>query len=267
MEIIRTTLHGTPDDPLVEEVRWPDGQTHIARVRNPERSIPILTFIFWDETITPAQQHTIQTAFRELYQAIRLDFSTIQFLGNWHESAYRDNMGNLLPHKSITWQIKSKLNNNRGQINAEAITDTMLVDPYQLTHPHWEVVFTNYDLYSPDTRFIIGCAQPDIGTVISFHRLEAVSQMGYNDAFKREVQKTEIFHEFGHVLGLPSRRRGQEILEQSLGAHCRNHGCSMRQGLMVPLDWIDFTVERLKRGSIYCNDCMRDLDVKFGRTR
>ncbi len=130
----------------------------------------------------------------------------------------------------------------------------MFNDPYQVSMPHWEVVFTNKDLYSRETNFVIGIAQPDLSTLISLKRLESISDVG----LRGETQKTEIFHEVGHVFGLPTRRRGESRLEYSLGAHCRSAGCSMKQGLRVPEDWINFTSQRLRvGGSLFVMSVLR----------
>jgi len=81
------------------------------------------------------------------------------------------------------------------------------------------------------------------------------------------VIKTEIAHEIGHVFGLPSNRRGEKNIENSLGPHCKNDGCCMKQGLTVPADWINYTRDRLKNNGdhYYCQDCQTDLREKFNK--
>lgn len=253
---------GSQQEPLVKELAWENGKHEKRRIVNPERSTQIPTFIFWDHTITQTQQSLIREAFFELFAAAKLDTKQLSFLGNWHENTYKDTQGQLLPNKSVEWQIQSKWNKERQQANGSDIVTTMYNDPYQVDTPHWEAVFTNLDLYDERTNFLIGAAQPDLGTVISLHRLEKIADPG----LRGEAEKTEIFHEFGHVLHLPSYRRGAENIEMSLGEHCKNQGCSMKQGLSVPNDWIMFTVDRIKanRGP-YCHDCQLDLAQKFHR--
>lgn len=101
-----------------------------------------------------------------------------------------------------------------------------------------------------------------MGTIISLGRFETIGDIG----LRRETQKTEIFHEYGHLLGLPTERRGKQNLDPSLGDHCRSRGCSMKQGLEVPKDWVAFTGERLKMGGKpLCGACLTDFKVKFNR--
>ncbi len=257
-----SVIFGTQEEPLVLERAWENGKKEKIRIVNPERSSQIPTYVFWDHTITQEQQSVIHEAFAELFQTAHLDTKQLSFLGNWHDDVYRDAQGNLLPNKSVEWQIQSKWNPQRRQANGSDIATAMFFDPYQVENPHWEALFTNLDLYDSRTNFLIGAAQPDLGTVISLHRLGNIADPG----LRGEAEKTEIFHEFGHVLNLPSNRRGVEHIEQSLGEHCKNRGCSMKQGLSVPNDWIMFTMDRIQanRGP-FCNDCQLDLTQKFHR--
>src|SRR3989344_3098695 len=247
------TLIGHPDEPLVIEEMRTGNRVERRRIVNPERSYQVPTFVFWNETLTPTQQQLVREAINELFQEIGFDRNMIQFLGNWREEKYRDANGQLTPHKSIEWQVKSKRNPNKKQINASDLLYAMFNDPYQIRTPHWEIVITNEDMYTPDTNFVIGLAQDDLGTVISLKRLEAIT----NPQARREVQKTEVYHEVSHVLGLPTGRRGRNNLEHSLGPHCKSPGCSMKQGLSVPNDWITFTTERLRQGGKpLCKECL-----------
>lgn len=80
---------------------------------------------------------------------------------------------------------------------------------------------------------------------------------------KYEVIKTETMHEIGHVLGIPNKNRKINV-ENNLGWHCTNK-CVIRQGLLVPDDWIEMTDERIKSGKTLCDECINDLKTYFGR--
>lgn len=149
-------IFGLPDEPLVVENDWSGRGMERTRVINPERSYQVPTFVFWDETTTSVQQHIIEEAFSELFGELGFDRKLINYLGNWRDAGYRDVSGKLVPHKSIEWQLTSKWNARRKQINAEDFLSTMFFDPYQKSTPHWEVVFTNKDLYTTGTNFVLG---------------------------------------------------------------------------------------------------------------
>ena len=93
---------------------------------------------------------------------------------------------------------------------------------------------------------------------------------------------TAVFHELGHMHGAPSTERkkvdrkvnndfqivelekemqGTNAIYESLGEHCLNLGCSMRQRLCFA-DW-SLTKERLQTGRPYCDKCLDDLKDFF----
>lgn len=243
---------GTSDFPIVTKM----SNGELLRKLNPERPQQLPTYIFWDETVNQVQKDLVKESMYELYSALNLDLSKIKTYGNWSSNNYLQSDGGLTPNESIEWAVSKSYDYNRRQIQADKYLTQMFYDPYQLKYPHWEIVFTNHDLYAQGLNYCLGNAMPDLGTLISFSRFGNYE----NTLFGKEILKTEIFHEVGHVLGLPSRRRGVNNLEDSLGLHCKSDGCSMRQGVRVPDDWIDLTEARLKnnRGP-YCCECLRDF--------
>jgi hypothetical protein len=256
-------LLGYADDPLLVKITNPDGSTHNKRIVNPEgRSFQLPTRVYWDRTITKDDESVIRDAFQELFEVVHLDQDLLSFMGTWREPDYLGPQRNLIEHKSTEWQLMSAWDNRMNGIKVTQILNTMLINnPKQIEIPQWEVIFTNY----PISEGYIGTAQKDLGAVISFARFN--EKVIPNPHMRKETQKTEIFHEFGHVLGLPTVRRGIEYLQQTLGWHCQNKGCVMRQGLKVPDDWIRFTRERLteRKNGAFCPDCQTDLKMKFTR--
>jgi predicted Zn-dependent protease len=256
----RKIIFGHEEEPLVIEQVWEKGGAERSRIINPERSFQVDMFVFWDDSVTVEQQQLIKEAIHELYQLIGFDAKKIQYFGNWHEADFQNEKSELVPHKSIKWQVESKFDSQRKQTNAEDILLTMRVDPHQVTSPHWEVIITNEDLYQPGTNFLIGSAVRDLGTIISLNRFNHIK----DHRIRKETQKTELFHEISHVFGLPTIRRGAEKLEFALGGHCLNKGCSLQQGMSVPNDWINFTKDRLNQnGKPLCDECILDLKEKF----
>lgn len=257
-ETKREVIYGSESYPIV--LRNQDGE--LARIADPERPQQLPTYIMWDNTLTKAGQEVVQGAMVELYKNIGFDLNKICVYGNWFSNKAVDANKKLNPYESIQWLLNDSYNSNRGQIDAGRLLRRLYDDPYQKSHPHWEVIFTAHDLYCYNTSFVIGAAQPDIGTIISLSRFMGIQE----SALRHEIIKTEIFHEVGHVFGLPTKRRGVHNLEQSLGLHCKTDSCSMKQGLYVPTDWIDITKKRVSRGgNPYCSDCLNDLNRKVSK--
>jgi len=212
--------------------------------------------IYWDDQVTHDQQMVIREAFFELIKGISAGNTQIYYHGNWRSSSYKSAEGNLVQHQSIEWLLDYCWEPIRKQIDADKLTVLLLQFPKSLNTPRKTIVFTNRDLYLEGSNFVIGAARTDIGAVISLAKLEAI----IDPYIKKEAQKTEIFHEVGHVLGLPTSRRGEKKLHRFLGDHCIETGCSMKQGEEVPEDWIEITRDRINSGSKpYCDICFEDL--------
>lgn len=179
--------------------------------------------------------------------------------GVWREPNYRDSNGQLVPHMSVDWYVNRWYNPQRRKVAVDEGARQLLFDPWNDRQPHYDVILTAQYLYTPDTNFVVGVAHPRRGTITSVNRFRNVS----DGRMQRETKKQELYHEVGHVLGLPNESRGVD-LEYSLGAHCINP-CAVRQGLRVPSDWINFVRDRDRTGQVYCDTCIKDLRTYFGR--
>ena len=177
--------------------------------------------------------------------------------GVWREPNYLDRNGELVPHKSVDWYVNRWFNAQRQQVDADSAMAQVVSDPWIESQPHYDVILTAQDLYQRNADFVVGVAYPRIGTIISVNRFRAVS----DKRMQREAKKQEIYHEVGHVFGLPAEME-EFAPDYSSGGHCPNL-CSVRQGIRVPDDWINFANERIKTGKVYCDSCIDDLREYF----
>jgi predicted Zn-dependent protease len=250
-------VFGTPEYPIV--VKTEEGI--YRRVARPERPQQLNTQVYSDETISENDQQILNEAMTELFNTINLDTQKLRFYGNWRSKNYINSRGELTPYESIEWVMKKNFDSKRNKYRADSITLDSYNDPYQYRFPHWEVIFTKRDLFVDGCDWVFAAARPDLSTIISLNRFEKFAD---DPKVRSELIRTLVFHEFGHVLGLPSARRGRN-LEESIGTHCTSKGCSMHQALSIT-DFINITTDRLRntvKGKPYCSDCMNDLRVKF----
>lgn len=182
----------------------------------------------------------------------------IRDFGVWRNPGHIDENGGLRPHMSVDWYVDKWFNPKRNQVNTNSAMIQMLNDPWNKREPHYDVILTAYDLYAPETNFVLGVATGQRGTIASMRRFRQIKEPG----MERETKKQEIYHEIAHVFEIPDEKRGF-ALEYSLGTHCAN-SCAVKQGLRVPHDWIMFVHERKKTRQIYCDPCVRDLRKYFG---
>ena len=185
-----------------------------------------------------------------------LDRVRIQDFGFWRQKDYLQN-GQLVKYASVDWYLhKAKESSTRrDQLNASQILDCFVSEPWQKVEPHYDLMLLSSDIYCEDCNFVVGLAQYFHSTVVSSARFQGLSLV-----LSSECVKTAVFHEVGHVFGLPGRNRKK--INQSLGDHCVNT-CVMRQGRLVPTDWIQMTHDRLNMGQPYCPECLSDLRSFF----
>ncbi|MBU3907541.1 MAG: hypothetical protein KKA64_04810 [Nanoarchaeota archaeon] len=185
--------------------------------------------------------------------------------GAWRHEGYLDKNNELKKFHSVDWylEVGKKESRNKNQLNADSMQRVLALEPWRYPHlggeNHYDIFIINDDMYSKGTNFVIGIAQQKIGTIISTYQFK---KLRGDWGMKYDYIKTETMHELGHVFGLPSKSRTRNI-EESLGKHCTNI-CVMRQGLILPDDWIRMTNDRLKSGGALCRDCRKDLRDFFG---
>jgi len=223
---------------------------------NPVRPI----YFMHTPDITPDEKHLALETLDEILDiaGIRGEIP-VNDLGVWRQPNYRRHDGQLAPHMSVDWYVDRWLDQQRRQVNASEGAAQLLFDPWNEEEPHYDVILTAQDLYTPETNFVVGVAHRRRGTITSVKMFRYMKDKG----MEREAKKQELFHEVGHVFGLPDEKRGFD-LEYSLGAHCTN-SCALRQGLSVPRDWIGFANDRLATGQVYCEPCTEILRAYFGK--
>jgi len=246
---------GTQAEPAVIREVFAEGPDYVIRVRNPEKKAVLPIFLFHDGTVSSEEFTAVKEALADMLRTVDAPLGVSDF-GNWCEEDWKDKGGNLRPDKSIAWLMEQAYDSERDQWDATTILNLLGNEPYQKIQPHHDILITGRDLFFPGTNFVIGGADPDLGTVISTARFRQIKDA----ALRREVVKTAVYHEGGHVWGLPFG--GKRVLEKKLGYHCPDPSCSMKQGLAVPRDFIKITEARLRAGHIYCSDCLKDLEGK-----
>ena len=172
--------------------------------------------------------------------------------GPWRKVDHKTN-GILKKYSSVDWFLKEgwEKSRNNTQVNALTILNYLSLPKWKTDNNSYDVFLLSSDIYYDNTNFIIGLAREGVGTIVSTFRFQSLDYK-----LKYECIKTEIMHELGHVFGLLPIERTESV-DVSLGKHCTNR-CIMRQGLTVPLDWINITQDRLNYGAL-CEICKKDI--------
>ncbi|MEM4330590.1 MAG: hypothetical protein QW273_01115 [Candidatus Pacearchaeota archaeon] len=178
-------------------------------------------------------------------------------LGIWREKNYRNSKKGLLPHKSVDWYINIGYNSEREQVNVNEGLVQLLLDPLNKKNPHYDIILTIEDLYTPSTDFVVGSTLPRRGAIISVNRFRKIN----DKRIREETLKQEVFHEAGHLFGLPNINRREDI-DETINPHCTNC-CAMKRVVNVPSDLINLAKDRKETGKVYCWRCLDDLRNYF----
>lgn len=254
--------------PQVEKV---DYRQLKGRELDVNRHDQLPTYVIWDETLQQKHIDIANQAIKKFFKQTDLKQEKLQFLGNWKSPESQNQNGQIAKFESVEWNVRSSLvQNNKIDVN-KAVNHNMFFDIYQQPpkgQPHWEILLTNRDLHCDGLNFVLGNSVPDLGTIISFNRIDKFFKENpqYKE-YSEEVAETIIMHELGHtIFNLPLDRRGEDKLDVETlkvgGSHCKNKGCCMQQGLGVK-DFLRITTERDKDQNPFCNECIEDLKINY----
>lgn len=247
-------------------IEKPDYNRMTGRELDPNRHDQLPTYILWDNTILPQHQQIIRNAVNNFFNNTNLNSENnkLKFLGNWKSENPINKAGQIAAFESVEWNIKSSKTSDDKIDATKAVSYNMFVDPYQKQPQgikHWEVLFTEKGLHCDGLNYVLGYSIPDLGTIISFNKIDEYFKKNpeYSDYYQ-EVATTIIEHELGHtVFNLPLKKRGVENLDSRFGGdHCKNEGCCMKQGMNIK-DFLVITLDRKKETNPFCDECIDDI--------
>lgn len=136
---------------------------------------------------------------------------------------------------------------------------------------YYLIITKKYDLKSKDSDFVIGSSVNNLGSVVSLLRITGKNlpissipkDMSFIE-FEKEMIVTQVLHEFGHVFGCA--KDGRKYTINLLGSHDDPEyidNCVMLQGMIVPDNWIEMTIKRLKSEHPFCDLCREELREHF----
>ena len=191
-------------------------------------------------------------------------------LGAWKDDGYqyvRNGRLYLTRYKSTQWYIakaqeaaKVDLRWHPGchQLNADVFFELMEKDPTNRDIPQFTIFLTRDDLYARYhgvlLNYCLGLSQRGKGSVVSAHRY--LNRNGYLVGQRREVFKTVVMHEFGHVIGLTYD--GRKNTDENLGSHCTCNTCIMQQRERGDYEQLARIRQNLQRQGVppICDDCI-----------
>lgn len=213
----------------------------------------MLVTMLVDPRVEEQDAMTVYTALHSLvsnYDSVLDNQISIQNLGPWRTSDYVDGK-EFVPYKSINWFLETAYLDCRMQNRLSAGSLVSEGQGYSLRNKSPFVVFVvNDELHHNENGWMMGATRPFWCSVISVFRFQ-----NYAYDLKHRLIRTLTMHESGHLFGSTERNFG---VEESIGKHCLNHTCVMRQGASL-YNWVSMANFLKNDPFPYCYDCQSQL--------
>ena len=165
------------------------------------------------------------------------------------------------PYWSILWYVQESLDEQTGQLYGPRFLEMVRDEPWQQAGPHYDVAIVHADLLDEPVRNLVGedrpyvfsSVSPDLGAIVSVHRLRAIDDT--DD--RRQALRCLAINAFGHVLDLPGRERSENVATVDGMRSCTNQ-CALRHAPDIPT-LVDLAREEHARRTIFCEQCTDNL--------
>lgn len=222
--------------------------------------------IMWTQGVDTAEAQLVITAVRDFLRRVYtighaaglvVPPTTIRPFGTWYIPSQAEGT----PYWGTHWYIDNSFDPTRQQVIGTRFLELVREEPWQKSNPHWDVAVIDRDLVEqarPDVdaerpAFSLGTSVPELATVLSVYRLRGLVRADQRERALRRL----VLHQFGQVLGLPSRSRRTNLETVGERRFCTNR-CVMRRAE---------TVEELVLAAeqehgvpvLLCQQCQRDV--------
>ena len=221
--------------------------------------------IMWTQGVDTAEAQLVITAVRDFLRQVysvghqaglALTPTTIRPFGTWYIPSQPEGT----PYWGTHWYIDNSFDPSRQQVVGTRFLELVREEPWQKSNPHLDVAVIDRDLVDKvpraaetEVEFALGATVPELATVLSVYRLRGLVRPEQRERALRRL----VFHQFGEMIGLPSRSRraGVEIIGDR--RHCTNR-CVMRRSDTVEQLVLAAEQEQGDRIAL-CEQCQHDL--------
>lgn len=217
----------------------------------------------WTQGVDPADAQNLLVTIGDIYEMLRGylgvpgqydPLPAVRVFGAWvlngvpHNSAY----------SSIGWYLNRSLNDSGSAILASRFLDTVTLEPWQASQPHFDLMLTDITIHDDlEGRFptdpVMGFTRRGLVSLISTAPLDKVRPLAMRTLALRQLYA----HYLGQMFGVPVWSREDDMETYNGQVFCAND-CAMRY-LESPESATLFAAEQVEREVIYCQSCQKDL--------
>jgi predicted Zn-dependent protease len=222
--------------------------------------------IMWTQGVDTAEAQLVVAAVRDFLRQVyaighqaglALPPTTIRPFGTWYIPSQPEGS----PYWGTHWYIDNSFDSSRQQVIGARFLELVREEPWQKSNPHWDVAVIDRDLIDKAPQiadegyaeFALGASIPELATVLSVYRLRGLVRLEQRERALRRL----VLHQFGQVLGLPSRSR-QSGIETVGGCRFCTNRCVMRRASTVEQLVVAAEQDRDSQ-VVLCDQCRHDI--------
>jgi hypothetical protein len=219
--------------------------------------------VTWTPGVDPEDAQVFIRTIEDIYTLLKPHLGTpgqfdplpiVRIFGAWSiASIPRD-----AAYSNIDWYIQRSLDDAHRSILASRYLETVILEPWQSTSPHFDLALTDLPLTddlpgSPVVVEALGMNRPGLISLISCHPFLSID----SPDLRRLALRHTCAHFFGRLLDAPRPGRKTARLEHEGRTYCANT-CAMRF-TDTPTLALSFARQEMEGGSLLCELCQKDL--------
>ena len=216
----------------------------------------------WTPDVDPEDARTLMRTLEIIYSLLRHHLGrpgqfdplpVVRVFGAWSIADAPRNAA----YNSMEWYLERCLDDTQQHVLASRFVDTVQLEPWQMTNPHFDLCLTDRpivdDLERPGDPVVLGFSRGGLVSLISTEPFVDIV-----DPDLRQLAMGFVFaHYFGRLIDIPLVTRTDDV-EQVAGETFCTSVCAMRR-VSSPEQALDYAREQIATGTVYCEPCQHDL--------
>jgi hypothetical protein len=167
------------------------------------------------------------------------------------------------PYADIDWMIRRSLDDERDHILATRFVETVTLEPWQSTHPHFDLCLTELPVHDDRAAGsnvpgeVIGISHRGMLSLISTRQFDVIE----SESLRQLAMQHAFANHIGMLFDIPDSSRTDIVISEDGNIYCANQ-CAMRY-TGTPQKALAFARQEVVSGVIYCEACQHDLIAKI----
>jgi len=232
--------------------------------------------VTWTPDVDIRDAQTLGRTIEDVYGVLRPYFGripgqfdpmpSVRIFGAWEIQGMPDGSA----YSSIDWYIQHSLTDDRERILASRYLNTVRLEPWQGTSPHFDLALTERELEDdlltgkrpaqegPLTHAALGFSRPGLISLVSTHPFNTLS----NPRYRLLALRQTYAHYIGRLFDTPHPGNESRTVETRHGeVYCTNE-CALRY-FETPQQALAFARQQDDASLLYCRTCQQEMAAQI----